>query len=47
MNCSDIINIIAIVLVPVVITQKLQERARKREDKMEIFKTLMTIRVYG
>ena len=33
--------------VSVVIGQKLQDRSKKRQDKMEIFKELMTSRVYG
>lgn len=50
MDISDYINIAAIVLAPVIsviIGQKLQDRAKKRQDKMEIFKALMTSRVYG
>ena len=50
MNISDFINIVAIIFAPVIsviIGQKLQDRARKRQDKMEIFKALMTSRVYG
>ena len=49
MDISDYINIAAIVLAPVIsviIGQKLQDRAKKRQDKMEIFKALMTSRVY-
>lgn len=45
-----VINIVAIIAAPiisVVIAQKLQERAEKRKDKIQIFKTLMTSRVYG
>lgn len=50
MCISDFINICAIILAPVVsviIGQKLQNRAKARQDKMEIFKALMTSRVYG
>ena len=50
MCISDYINIAAIILAPVIsviIGQKLQDRAKKRQDKMEIFKALMTSRVYG
>ncbi len=50
MDISDYINIAAIILAPVIsviIGQKLQDRAKKRQDKMEIFKALMTSRVYG
>ena len=46
----EILNIIALILVPifaVVIAQKLQERAQKRNDKMQIFKILMTNRICG
>ena len=50
MDISDYINIAAIILAPVVsviVGQILQNRAKKRQDKMEIFKALMTSRVYG
>ena len=50
MDILDYINIAAIILMPVfsvIIGQKLQDRAKKRQDKMEIFKALMTSRVYG
>lgn len=46
----EIINIIALILVPILavfVGQKLQERAQKRNDKMQIFKILMTSRIYG
>ena len=46
----DLLNILAFILVPilaVVIGQKLQDRAQKRNDKMQIFKTLMTSRIFG
>lgn len=44
------INIIAIITGPIIaifISQKLQERNKKREDKVQIFKILMTSRIYG
>lgn len=44
------INLIAIIVIPIIaiiIGQKLQDRAKKREDKMYILKTLMTARIYG
>ncbi len=47
---SIILNVIAIIIAPIVsvkIAQSLQDRAKKRQDKMEIFKTLMTSRIYG
>ncbi len=50
MNIEDILNLIAIVIIPIVavlIGQWLQDRAEKRKDKMYIFKTLMTARIYG
>lgn len=50
MNIIEIINIIAIIIIPivsVVIGQYLQNRAEKRNDKVEIFKTLMTYRNSG
>ena len=50
MSTSDILNLIALIVVPiaaVVIGQWLQNRAEKRKDKMQIFKTLMTSRIYG
>ena len=43
-------NLAAIIIIPiaaVLIGQWLQDRAKKREDKMNIFKTLMTARIYG
>lgn len=43
-------NLIAIIVIPiiaVVIGQYLQNKAEKRKDKMQIFKTLMTSRIYG
>ena len=50
MSCLEIINIIALIFIPVFAVWLgffLQERAEKRKDKMEIFKTLMTTRIYG
>lgn len=46
----NIINLIALIVVPilaVIIGQKLQDRAQKRNDKIQIFKILMTSRIYG
>lgn len=50
MECKDILNLIAIIIIPivaVVIGQWLQNRSERRKDKMLIFKTLMTSRIYG
>lgn len=50
MDCKDILNLIAIIVIPiaaVLIGQHLQNRAEIRKDKMQIFKTLMTSRIYG
>jgi hypothetical protein len=50
MNCKDILNLIAIVVIPIVavlIGQHLQNRAEIRKDTMHIFKVLMTSRIYG
>ncbi len=50
MECKDILNLIAIIVIPitaVLIGQWLQDRSEKRKDKMHIFKTLMTSRIYG
>lgn len=50
MDFSDYINIAAIILAPIVsviVGQKLQDRARRRDDKMQIFKILMASRIYG
>lgn len=47
MTFGDILNLLAIIIVPVVavlIGQNLQDRAEKRKDKLEIFKTLMIAR---
>lgn len=46
----EIINIIALIIIPViavVIGQKLQVCSQKRNDKMQIFKTMMTSRIFG
>lgn len=46
----SIINLMAIVVIPIVaviIGQMLQNRAQKRNDKIQIFKILMTSRIYG
>lgn len=45
-----ILNMVALLLIPIVaviVGQKLQERAKKRDDKMQIFKILMTSRGFG
>ena len=45
-----IINIVALILIPIVsvlLGHCLQNRAKKREDKIAIFKSLMTSRIYG
>lgn len=50
MGLKDILNLIAIFIIPVVaviVGQHLQNRAEKRKDKMHIFKVLMTSRIYG
>ncbi len=50
MDVKDILNLTAIIIIPiaaVLIAQWLQSRAEKRKDKMQIFKTLMTSRIYG
>ena len=50
MECKDILNLIAIIVIPiaaVLIGQWLQSRSEKRKDKMQIFKILMTSRIYG
>lgn len=46
----DIINIIAVITAPIIavwVGQHLQNLTEKRKDKMQIFKTLMTSRIYG
>lgn len=50
MKLAEILNLIAIIIIPiiaVIIGQWLQTHSEKRKDKMHIFKTLMTSRVYG
>lgn len=50
MSTTEILNLIAIIVIPVaavLIGQYLQIRAERRNDKMQIFKTLMTSRIYG
>ena len=49
MVVSIVMNCIVIIAAPIIsvwVAQKLQDRARKRQDKMEIFRTLMTNRIY-
>lgn len=47
---SIIINCLVIIIAPIIsvlIAQKLQDRSKKRQDKMDIFKILMESRIYG
>ena len=49
MRTADVINIIALIIVPilaVVLGRWLQDRVDRRKDKMRIFTTLMTDRLY-
>lgn len=46
----EIINLIALIVVPIAavyIGQKLQDREQKRKDRIQIFKILMTSRIFG
>lgn len=50
MDCLEILNLIAIIIIPitaVLIGQLLQKRTEKRKDKLDIFKISMTSRIYG
>lgn len=50
MECKDILNLIAIIVIPIVavlVGQYLQNKAEIRKDKIHIFKVLMTSRIYG
>lgn len=50
MNCTDFINILAIICSPVIavfVGRFLQDREKNRNDKMEIFKILMMNRGLG
>ncbi len=50
MQAKDWIEIAALIIIPiaaVLIGQWLQNRAEKRKDKMQIFKVLMTARIYA
>ena len=50
METKDILNLVALIVIPiaaVLIGQWLQNRSEKRKDKMQIFKVLMTSRIYG
>ena len=50
METRDILNLIAIIVIPilaVLIGRWLQTCSEKRKDKMQIFKILMTARIYG
>lgn len=45
-----ILNIVALLLIPIIVVwigQVLQDRAKRRDDKMQIFKILMSSRVFG
>lgn len=44
---ANSIAVIAIPVIAVLLAQKLQDRAERRKDKMQIFKILMTSRIYG
>lgn len=47
---NEYLSLAALIIIPivaVVIAQLLQNRSEKRKDKMQIFKTLMTSRIYG
>ena len=49
MECKDVMNLLAIIVMPIVavlIGQWLQNRSEKRKDKIQIFKTLMASRIY-
>lgn len=50
MTLAESLNLAALVVIPivaVVIGKWLQDRSEKRKDKMQIFKALMTSRIYG
>lgn len=50
MSWLEIINIIALIIIPVFAAWFgffLHEKSEKRKDKMQIFKSLMTARIYG
>ena len=50
MTINDYLTLAALIIIPivaVVIAQWLQNRSEKRKDKVQIFKTLMTSRIYG
>lgn len=50
MTKETIINTLALIFIPIIavcIGQYLQDRAKKREDKMRIFQILMATRIYG
>ena len=50
MDTKDVLNLIALVVVPIVavlVGRWLQDRSEKRKDKLQVFKVLMTSRIYG
>lgn len=50
MTRSDIINLIALIVIPilaVIVGHMMQTNSDKRKDKLQIFKILMTARIYG
>ena len=49
MTFSEVLNLIALIVIPIIavlLGYKLQDRAEKRKDKMQVFKAVMTFR-YG
>lgn len=49
MNITDVINILALIIAPIIavlIGYNLQNSSKKRDDKMKIFKILMTARAF-
>lgn len=50
MKTNDYLTLAALIIIPIVaviIGQWLQNRSEKRKDKMQIFKVLMTSRIFG
>ena len=50
MQISEILNLVALVVVPVVavlVGQHLQTRSKKRDDRRRIFEEIMASRIFG
>lgn len=50
LTVGEVLNLLAIIIIPIVsvlVAQSRQNRAEKRKDKMQLFRTLVSSRIYG